>query len=84
MKDSNESKTKTKGNKRDTNTEQVELIKKSPSHWEIVLNRLKKSNPITRPMAERIIKIFDQATQDKQLILLPMTGKKICYSDGTE
>ena len=69
MKDSNKSKTKAKENKGDTNTEQVRLIKKSPLHWEIVLNRLKKSNAITRPMYERIIKIFDQATQDKQLIL---------------
>ena len=84
MKDSNESKRKTQGNKSDTNTEQVRLTEKSPLHWEIVLNRLKKSNPITRPMYERIMKIFDQVTQDKQLILLPMTGKEKFYSDGTE
>ncbi|CAF1311239.1 unnamed protein product [Rotaria sordida] len=64
--------------------EHVELIKKSPSHWEIVLNRPEKYNAITRPMYERIMEIFDQATQDKQLILISFTGKGKFYSAGTD
>ena len=82
--DANETKSKSEENKNESSTEQVELIKKSPSHWEIVLNRPEKYNAITRPMYERIIEIFDQATQDKQLVLLSMTGKGKFYSSGTD
>lgn len=35
-------------------------------------------------MYERIIEIFDQAAQDKQLILLSFTGKGKFYSAGTD
>ena len=35
-------------------------------------------------MYERIIEIFDQASQDKQLVLLSMTGKVKFYSAGTD
>jgi len=35
-------------------------------------------------MYERIIQILDQAAQDKQLVLLSMTGKGKFYSAGTD
>jgi enoyl-CoA hydratase/carnithine racemase len=64
--------------------EDILLIKKSPLHWEIVLNRPEKYNAITQPMYERIIQILDQAAQDKQLVLLSITGKGKFYSAGTD
>ncbi|CAF1234791.1 unnamed protein product [Rotaria sp. Silwood1] len=67
-----------------TTAEHIELIKKSPLHWEIVLNRPEKYNAITQPMYERIIQILDQAAQDKELILLSFTGKGKFYSAGTD
>lgn len=60
--DANERKSKS-----ESTNEQVELMKKSSLHWQIVLNRREKSNAIIRPMYERIIEIFYQTTQDKQL-----------------
>jgi hypothetical protein len=82
--DSNDTKTKNEENKSENNTEQIELIKKRALHWEIVLNRPEKYNAITQPIYERIIEIFDQAAQDKQLILLSMTEKGKFYSSGTD
>jgi len=35
-------------------------------------------------MYERIIQIFDEATIDKQLLLLSLTGKGKFYSAGTD
>jgi len=35
-------------------------------------------------MYERIIQIFDEAGQDKQLLLLSFTGKGKFYSAGTD
>jgi peroxisomal 3,2-trans-enoyl-CoA isomerase len=70
--------------KEETNDEHIQLIKKSSLHWEIVLNRPDKYNAITQPMYERIIQIFDQAAQDKQLVLLSVTGKGKFYSSGTD
>jgi len=35
-------------------------------------------------MYERIIQILDQAAQDKQLVLLSITGKGKFYSAGTD
>ena len=52
------------------------LTKKSSLHCEIVLNRREKSNAIIRPMYERIIEIFDQTTQDKQLNSSFIDGKR--------
>lgn len=78
--DSNDTKTKNEENKSENNTEQIELIKKRALHWEIVLNRPEKYNAITQPIYERIIEIFDQDAQDKQLILLSMTEKGKFYS----
>ncbi|CAF3302754.1 unnamed protein product [Rotaria socialis] len=74
----------TKSVKDQSTTEHIELIKKSSLHWEIVLNRPEKYNAITRPMYERIIEILDQAGQDKELVLLTMTGKGKFYSAGTD
>jgi len=74
----------TTSGKSESNSEDIQLIKKSPLHWEIVLNRPEKYNAITRPMYERIIQILDQAAQDKQLVLLSMTGKGKFYSSGTD
>lgn len=65
-------------------TEQIQLIKKSASHWHIILNRPEKYNAITQPMYERLIQIFDQAAEDKQLILLSFTGSGKFYSSGTD
>jgi hypothetical protein len=78
--DSNDTKTKNEENKSENNTEQIELIKKRALHWKIVLNRPEKYNAITQPIYERIIEIFDQDAQDKQLILLSMTEKGKFYS----
>jgi enoyl-CoA hydratase/carnithine racemase len=74
----------TTSGKSESDCEGIQLIKKSPLHWEIVLNRPEKYNAITRPMYERIIQILDQAAQDKQLVLLSMTGKGKFYSAGTD
>ena len=65
-------------------TENIELIKKSSLHWELVLNRPEKYNAITQPMYEYIIQILDQAAQDKELVLLSITGKGKFYSAGTD
>lgn len=67
-----------------SNIEHIQLIKKNSLHWELILNRPEKYNAITQPMYERIIEIFDQASQDKQLILLSITGKGKFYSAGTD
>lgn len=80
----NSTKTKNEENPTDGNVEHIELNKKSAAHWEIVLNRPEKYNAITQPMYERIIQIFDQASQDKQLILLSFTAKGKFYSSGTD
>lgn len=64
--------------------EHIELLKKSPAHWEIVLNRPEKYNAITQPMYEKIIEILEQGAQDKQLVLLTFTGKGKFYSAGTD
>ena len=75
---------KLKDEKHDSTNQQIELIKKSSSHWEIVLNRPEKYNAITQPMYQRIMQILDQAVQDQQLILISLTGKGKYYSSGTD
>ena len=65
-------------------TEGIQLLKKSPMHWHIVLNRPEKYNAITRPMYERLIEILDQAAQDKQVTLVSLTGSGKFYSSGTD
>ncbi len=64
--------------------EHIELIKKSSSHWELILNRPEKYNAITSDMYERITEILDQAANDEQLVLLSITGKGKFYSSGTD
>ncbi len=64
--------------------EYIELIKKSSSHWELILNRPEKYNAITSDMYERITEILDQAANDEQLVLLSITGKGKFYSSGTD
>ena len=64
--------------------EGIELVKKSPQHWQIALNRPEKYNAITRPMYERLIEILDQAAEDKQVTLVSLTGKGKFYSSGTD
>ena len=73
-----------KSGKEDSTTEQIQLIKKSSLHWEIVLNRPEKYNAITQPMYQRIMEILDQAAEDQQLLLLAFTGKGKYYSSGTD
>lgn len=82
--DANDSKAKSEETKGESSAEHIQLLKKSASHWEIVLNRPEKYNAITRPMYERIIEIVDQAAQDKQLVLLSLTGKGKFFSSGTD
>ena len=65
-------------------TKQIELIKKSSSHWEIVFNRPEKYNALTSEMYERITQIFEEASKDEHLILLSITGKGKFYSSGTD
>ena len=87
MLDSNDSTpktTETTSGKVDSSSEHIELIKKSAQHWEIVLNRPEKYNAITTPMYDRLIEIIDQATEDKQLTLISLTGKGKFYSSGTD
>lgn len=62
----------------------IELIKKSSSHWELILNRPDKFNAITSDMYERMIQIFDDAAKDEELVLLSITGKGKYYSAGTD
>jgi 1,4-dihydroxy-2-naphthoyl-CoA synthase len=81
---SNDSKSKTEEKPNEKTFEDVQLIKKSALHWELILNRPEKYNAITQPMYERIIQIIDQAAQDKQLVLLSFTGKGKFYSAGTD
>jgi enoyl-CoA hydratase/carnithine racemase len=64
--------------------EHLELIKKSPSHWELILNRPDKYNAITSDMYEGITQILDEAANDEQLVLLSLTGKGKFYSSGTD
>jgi len=70
--------------KSSSSAEHIQLLKKSPAHWEIALNRPEKYNAITQPMYEKIIEILDQAAQDKQLVLLTFTGRGKFYSAGTD
>jgi enoyl-CoA hydratase/carnithine racemase len=65
-------------------TKHVQLIKKSPSHWEISFNRPEKYNAITSEMYERITQIVNQASKDEQLVLLTITGNGKYYSSGTD
>ena len=74
----------TEEKKNENNIEHIQLVKKSPLHWEIVLNRPEKYNAITTPMYERIIQILEQAGQDKQLVLLSLTGNGKFFSAGTD
>jgi peroxisomal 3,2-trans-enoyl-CoA isomerase len=64
--------------------ENLELIKKSPLHWELILNRPDKYNALTSDMYEGITQILDQAANDEQLVLLSLTGKGKFYSSGTD
>lgn len=64
--------------------EHIELIKISPSHWEIVLNRPEKYNALTSQMYESITHILHEAENDANLVLLSMTGKGKYYSSGTD
>ncbi len=66
------------------NYENLELIKKSSSHWELILNRPEKYNAITSDMYEDITQILDEASKDEQLVLLSITGKGKFYSSGTD
>lgn len=65
-------------------SEQLELIKKSPLHWEIVLNRPDKYNALTSEMYESITQILEEAANDEQLVLLSITGKGKYYCAGTD
>jgi enoyl-CoA hydratase/carnithine racemase len=64
--------------------EHIELIKISPSHWELIFNRPEKYNAITSDMYECITRILDDAENDEELILLSITGKGKFYSSGTD
>jgi len=64
--------------------EHIELIKISPSHWELIFNRPEKYNAITSDMYECITQILDDAENDEELILLSITGKGKFYSSGTD
>ena len=65
-------------------TNHIELLKKSPLHWELVLNRPDKYNAITNQMYDHITQILDEAARDEQLVLLSMTGNGKFYSSGTD
>lgn len=67
-----------------SSTNDIELIKKSSLHWEIILNRPNKYNAITNDMYDCLTKIFNEAANDKNLILLSLTGKGVYYSSGTD
>ncbi|CAF1196352.1 unnamed protein product [Adineta steineri] len=67
-----------------TSCKYIELIKKSPLHWELVLNRPDKYNAINSDMYDNITQILNQANKDEQLILLSITGKGKFYSSGTD
>ncbi|UJR16577.1 hypothetical protein I4U23_003478 [Adineta vaga] len=62
----------------------IELIKKSSSHWELILNRPNKYNAITSDMYDGITQILNEAAKDEELVLLSMTGKGKFYSSGTD
>jgi len=64
--------------------ENIELIKKSPSHWELIFNRPDKYNAISNDMYESVTQILDEAANDEQLVLLSITGKGKFYSSGTD
>jgi enoyl-CoA hydratase/carnithine racemase len=67
-----------------TQSEFIELIKISSTHWELSFNRPDKYNAITADMYECITQILDDAANDEQLILLSFTGKGKFYSSGTD
>jgi enoyl-CoA hydratase/carnithine racemase len=64
--------------------EHIELIKKSPSHWELIFNRPEKYNAITGDMYEFITEILEEATNDEELILISITGKGKYFSSGAD
>jgi peroxisomal 3,2-trans-enoyl-CoA isomerase len=70
--------------KTELSSKYIELIKKSPLHWELILNRPDKYNAITSEMYENITQILNDAAKDEQLILLSITGKGKFYSSGTD
>jgi peroxisomal 3,2-trans-enoyl-CoA isomerase len=70
--------------KAESKSEHIMLIKKSPLHWEMIFNRPDKYNAITLEMYKRIIEIFDEASEDEQLVLLSVTGNGKFYSSGTD
>ncbi|CAF0907199.1 unnamed protein product [Adineta ricciae] len=65
-------------------TEQLQLVKKSPSHWELILNRPDKYNAITGDMYDGITQVLNEAAQDPDLVLLSVTGRGKFYSSGTD
>ena len=62
----------------------IQLIKRSSAHWEIVFDRAEKYNAITTDMYVRVTNILDQAEHDPDLVLLTITGKGKFYSAGTD
>lgn len=65
-------------------TEQLQLVKKSPSHWELIFNRPDKYNAITGDMYDGITQVLNEAAQDPDLVLLSVTGRGKFYSSGTD
>lgn len=62
----------------------IELIKRSPAHWELVLNRPEKYNALTTDMYDSITDVVNAAAKDEDLVLLSVTGRGKFYSAGTD
>ena len=64
--------------------DEILLTKKSPLHWQIVLNRPRKLNSFTLTMYEKMIDILREASEDEQLLLLSIRGQGNYFSSGAD
>ena len=66
------------------NEDEIVLTKKSPMHWQILLNRPNKLNSFTLAMYQKMIDILREAKDDEQLLLLSVRGQGNYFSSGAD